>query len=79
MNRYLYLKEKTKLRFAVLLFDIIKKMYPGDNVDMSIHNIDFRILNKTKWVIEPLPSSNGYTAKRRDCELFDITLFEKEK
>jgi len=79
MNRYLVLKEKIKLWFMVLLFNVIKKIYPGNDVNINIHNIDFRILNRAKWDIDILLGDHIRTASRKNCEGFDITLFEKEK
>jgi hypothetical protein len=65
------MREKLKLKFAVLLFDMIVKLYPEGYVSAFIHDVDFKILNKNKWEID------GINAQRIPRKSFDVILFDK--
>lgn len=73
------MKEIDRLNKAVKLFDEIRKLYPDGAVTMSIHHINFELLDRKEWDVEPQlldGSLNPYlTAKRKKEDCFGLTLF----
>jgi len=73
------MKEKEKIAKAVKLFDEIKTMFPDGQVDMTMHDVDMKLLDANKWKMEvdqlTEDSEQYMTAKRIGSDVFDITFF----
>lgn len=74
MNIFKKFKKVNKYKELERLFDEIVILFPDGSVNIMIHRIDFKKLDKRIWQIK----SNN-TAKRRNNKIFDITLFGKDK